>query len=264
VEIGRDVVLVQNREGTLVAAGTIISQETSPLSSRIMIHVHPNFRNRGIGSIVLNQLLEMGRNRESSIFECRIPSFRTDAVAFAKSHGFNYDYSWIKMRLEFDEPITSESRPEGLSFRVLDVEEELETWVELHNKIYSESHDQSFATTKSLRAQANHINFEPRLLIVCELNDRPVGIGSGWSTHHDTAYSENRTLQIQGLGIVPEYRSKGYGKALLVEIVNRAHQIGHRAAELVVHNENLAAIGLYSKFNFHERYRHLWFKRDVK
>ncbi|MFW9813959.1 MAG: GNAT family N-acetyltransferase, partial [Candidatus Thorarchaeota archaeon] len=132
VEVDRDVVLVQNREGTLVAAGTIISQETSPMSSRMMVHVHPDFRNRGIGSMVLNYLTEMGMERGSSLFECRIPSFRTDAVAFAESHGFKYDYSWIKMRLEYDKPIESESRPKELRFRVLDPKKELETWVELH------------------------------------------------------------------------------------------------------------------------------------
>ncbi|MFW9808396.1 MAG: GNAT family N-acetyltransferase [Candidatus Thorarchaeota archaeon] len=263
VEVGRDVVLIQNREGALVAAGTIFSQGISPSSSRIMIQVHPDFRSKGIGSMILEHLLEKGKKRGTTVFECRMPSFRTDARVFAESRGFKYDYSWIKMRLEYDEPIESEVRPKELRFRVLDPKRELKTWVELHNEIYSESYDRSFATTSSLRAQANHINFEPRLLVVCEAADKPVGIGSGWSSYHDVDDGEKRVLKIQGLGVLPKYRRRGYGQALLVEMLNRAFHNGYRVAELVVHNTNQAAIDLYTKYKFQERYRHLWYRRDT-
>jgi mycothiol synthase len=263
VEIGRDIVLLQNSEGTLVAAGTIFSQKTVPLSSRAMVQVHPDFQNRGIGSMVLEHLFEIGKKRGSAVLECRIPSFRADAISFAEFHGFKYDFSWIKMRLEYDRPLKPEVQPKGLRFRLLDPKRELKRWVELHNEIYKDSYDSGLATIKSMRAQINHVNFDPRLLVVCEVNDKLVGIGSGWSANNDTGSNTKKVLQIQGIGILPEYRRRGYGQALLVEILNRAFEIGHRVAELVVHNANQAAIGMYTKYRFLERYRHLWYKRTL-
>jgi ribosomal protein S18 acetylase RimI-like enzyme len=261
VEVGRDIVLIQNNEGTLVAAGTIFTQQASPASSRITVQVHPNFRNRGIGSMVLEHLLKTGKERGSTVFKCRIPSFRTDAMSFAESHGFEYDFSWIKMRLDYDQPLTQEIQSQKLSFRLLNPKRELKRWGELHNGIYEGSYDSSLATIESMKAQVKHVNFDPRLLVVCELNSKPIGIGSGWSANHDLTGSKNKVLQIQGIGVLPEYRQKGYGQALLVEILNRAFEVGYRAAELVVHNANLAAIGMYAKHEFCERYRHLWYKK---
>jgi ribosomal protein S18 acetylase RimI-like enzyme len=261
VEVGRDIVLIQSFEGTLVAAGTIFSQQTSPASSRITVQVHPDFRNRGIGSMVLEHLFETGKKRGSTVFKCRIPSFRTDALSFVESHGFKYDFSWIKMRLDYDQPLTPEVQSQELSFRLLSPKRELKRWSELHNGIYEGSYDSSLVSVESLKAQVKHVNFDPRLLVVCELNNKPIGIGSGWSASSDTGNNTSRILQIQGIGVLPEYRQKGYGQALLVEILNRALKIGYNAAELVVHNANQAAIGMYAKYEFCERYKHLWYKK---
>ena len=261
VEVGRDIVLIQNYEGTLVAAGTIFSQQSSPPSSRVMVQVLPSFRNRGIGSMVLEHLIETGKKRGSTVFKCRIPSFRTEAISFVEFHGFEYNFSWVKMRLDYNQPLAPEVQSQQLSFRLLDPKRELKRWVELHNGIYKDSYDSSLATIESLKAQVRHINFDPRLLVVCELNGEPIGIGSGWFANHDLIGRENKVLWIQGIGILPKYRRRGYGQALLVEILNRAFEIGYRVAELVVHNANQAAIGMYAKYKFHIRYKHLWYKK---
>lgn len=262
VEVGRDVVLIQNSEGMLVAAGTIFSQKASSTTSRIMIQVHPDFRNRGIGSMILDHLLERGKERGAIVFECRIPTFRADAISFAESHGFKYDYSWIKMRLEFNEPFKSEVQPQELIFRTLDTQRESKVWLRLHNAIYSHNVEYNKVTIRDLEAQAKHINFDPRLLVVCESNGRPIGLCSGWSGNSKTNISD-KILKIQGLGILPGYRGLGYGQALLVEILNRAFHNGYRVAELVVHSANQAAINLYTKYGFQERYRYLWYRRVV-
>ncbi len=263
VEIGRDIVLVQNSERVLVAAGTIFSQKTIPPSSRIMVQVHPDFQNRGIGSMVLEHLFQLGIKRGSVFFECRVPSFRFDAISFVEFHGFEHEYSWIKMQLEYDKPVKPRNLPRDLKFRSLDLKRELKIWAELHNEIYKDSTDYSLTTVKSLKAQIKHVNFDPELLIICEVNGKPVGIGSGWSIKSENEGSRKKVLQIQGLGILPNYRRRGYGQALLYEILNRAFRNDYRIAELVVYSTNHAAIGLYTKYKFQERYRHLWYKRII-
>ena len=261
IEIGRDIVQIKDSNGRLVAAGTIFSQNTSPLSSRIMVQVHPDYQRRGIGSMVLEHLLQTGRNSGSTSFEGRIPSFRTDAIAFAEYHGFKQDYSWIKMRLEYKEPIEIIVPHQGLKIKTLDTKTEIETWVQLQNDIFKNSPDYEETTIESLKAQIRHTSFDSDLIVMGEVNGRPVGLCTGWSITPQNREYKNKVIQIHGLGVLPEDRQNGYGQALLIEVLHRAFLKGYRISELVVRSTNLAAIRLCMKQGFHERYRHLWYKR---
>jgi len=179
VEIGRDVVQIQDSEGCLVAAGTIFSQNTSPPSSRIMVQVHPDYQKRGIGSMVLEHLFRTGKKNGSTSFVGRIPSFRPDAIAFTEYHGFKHDYSWIKMRLKNKEPIRPIVPPQGLKIKTLDIKKELETWAQLQNDIFKDSPDYDEITVESLKAQIRHTSFDSDLLVMGEVNGRPIGLCTG-------------------------------------------------------------------------------------
>jgi ribosomal protein S18 acetylase RimI-like enzyme len=261
VEIGRDIVQIRNSKDLLIAAGTIFSQNTSPPSSRIMIQVHPEYQKRGIGSSVLKHLIQTGRDNGSTSFVGRIPSFRSDAIAFAEYHGFKHDYSWIKMRLEFEEPIETTDPPQGLEIRTLDVRTELKTWANIQNDIFRKIPDYEDVTVESLKAQIGHTSFDSDLLVIGEVNGKPIGLCTGWSITPRNVECNTRVLQIHGMGVLQENQQKGYGQALLVDVLNRAFRKDYRISELVVRSTNLAAIRMYMKHGFHERYRHLWYKR---
>lgn len=262
VEIGRDIIQIKDSEGYLVAAGTIFSQNTSPPSSRVMVQVRPNYQKRGFGSIVLNHLFQTGRKNGTRIFVCRIPSFRPDAKLFAERQGFKHEYSWIKMRLECNKPPRPTVPPQDLILRGLDVGRELETWAHLQNAIYKDSPDYNEITVDSLKAQIKHHSFDPNLLVIGEVSGKPVGLCTGWSITPKKNEHKKNVLQIHGLGVLPEYRRNGYGQSLLLEVLNRAYIDGYGISELVVNSTNQAAISMYMKYGFQERYRHLWYKQE--
>jgi ribosomal protein S18 acetylase RimI-like enzyme len=259
VEIGRDIVQIRNSKDCLVAAGTIFSQNNSPPSSRILVQVHPDYQKRGFGSMVLKHLIRTGRNNGSKSFVGRIPSFRPDAIAFAEYHGFEHDYSWIKMRRELEEPMEPLDPPHDLEIRTLDTNTELEIWAQLQNDIFSDSPDYEKITVESLKAQIRNTSFDSDLLVIGEVNSRPVGLCSGWSI--SPRNQESKVLQVHGLGVLTEYRQQSYGQALLLEVLHRAFLKDYRSTELVVRSTNLAAVSMYIKHGFHERYKHLWYKR---
>jgi len=261
VEIGRDIVHIQDSEGCLVAAGTIFSQNTSPPSSRIMIQIHPDYQKRGLGSMVLEHLFQTGKKNGSKTFVGRIPSFRPDAISFAEHQGFKYEYSWIKMRLDWNKPLRLTFPSHDLTLRNLDIKRELETWAQLQNDIYKDSPDYDKITVESLKAQIKHTSFDPNFLVMAEVNGKPVGLCTGWSIIPGNNECKKNILQIHGLGVLPEYQRRGYGQSLLLEVLNRAYNIGYRISELVVRSTNQAAISMYMKYGFQERYRHLWYKR---
>ena len=76
VDLSRDIVLVRNSSGELIASGAVFTHDDSSKTSRFIIQVHPEYRCQGIGTNILEKLTEIGQKRNSSVFVCRFPSFR--------------------------------------------------------------------------------------------------------------------------------------------------------------------------------------------
>lgn len=53
-----------------------------------------------------------------------------------------------------------------------------------------------------------------------------------------------------GMGLLPEYRGKGIGSALVNEVLNHSKRFGLEKVELHVYTSNESAIALYKKFQF--------------
>ncbi|MFW9805100.1 MAG: GNAT family N-acetyltransferase [Candidatus Thorarchaeota archaeon] len=261
IDISRDIVLVRNTEGNLVASGTIFTQNQSSPISKIGIQVHPDFRGQGIGSRVMQQLVQIGRNRGSSQIICRFPSFRDYVIPFLESHNFKHDYTWIKMSIKHKDPISIPPLPWGLTIRALNVKQELLLWANLQNTIFQDRVDYESVDMESLRSLTKLVNFDHNLLTIAKLHDIPIGYC--FALPVESVYAE-RTVQIQGIGILPHYRGRGYGRTLLIETLNRAYLKGYTTTELVVISNNEAAFRLYEECGFREKYRYLWYKLSLE
>ena len=261
IDFARDIVLVRKSDGNLIASGMILSQTNSSSTSRLKIHVHPEYRRQGIGTRVLQYLTEIGLARGSTGFAFRFPSYRPYVIPFARNHCFNHDYTWIKMRIEHKKPVATPSLPWGLTVRGLNIKRELSVWAQLQNTIFKDKLDYQAVDVETLRHRTKHSSFDRNLLILCTVNGKSVGYCMAFSVQSETG---EKTLKIHGMGVLPEYRRNRYGQALLFEILNRAYIKGHTSSELLVLSTNQAAIKLYEKCGFRERYRYLLYKRAVE
>lgn len=257
IDLEHDSVLVRNGSRKMVASGIITPHNDS--SSRLIIQVHPVYRRQGIGSKVLHYLTELGLARGSSEFVCRFPSFRPYVILFARKHRFLPDYSWIKMRIEHEIPVSTSSLPWGLTIRGLNIRKELQVWADIQNAIFRDYPHYEPEDVDTLRSLTEHSCFDKNLVVLCVVSKKPVGYGFGYSILSETG---EKTLKISGMGILPEYRRQRYGQALLYELLTRAYIKGHTSSELVVLSTNRPAIRLYEKCGFQERYRYLWYKHD--
>lgn len=258
IDLERDIVLVRNSNGNLIASGIIIVHNNPTSTSRLIIQVHPACRRQGIGSRVLHHLTELGLARGSSEFICRFPSFRPYVVSFARKHGFIHDYSWIKMQIKHKEPVPTPSLPWGLTVRGLNIKKELEVWATIQNSIFKDYPNYEMVDVEKLKSLTEHSSFDRNLIVLCVVSGKPVGYGYGLSITSETG---EKTLKISGMGILPEHRRNRYGQALLYELLNRAYIKGHTSSELVVLSTNRRAIRLYEKCGFSGRYKYFWYKR---
>lgn len=95
-------------------------------------------------------------------------------------------------------------------------------------------------------------NFEPGLVLVAYENDMAVGYSFG-QLMPDQSSPGFRMAYLVSIGLRPDCRGKGWGKALLTRWLRGVYETGTRSVELDVDEENPIAVGLYEGFGF----RHL-------
>ena len=81
-----------------------------------------------------------------------------------------------------------------------------------------------------------------RSFAIASVGEVPIGIvrTGTWSGVGD----------VTALGVVPDWRGKGYGKSLLLWAVDRLERAGHSRIALEVETDNANALGLYQSCGF--------------
>lgn len=74
-------------------------------------------------------------------------------------------------------------------------------------------------------------------------NDKPAGIATWYCTY--SSFAAMRGIFLEDLFVRPEFRGRGFGKALFVHLTNEAVHSGARYIEWMVLDWNTPAIGFY-------------------
>ncbi|RJP16156.1 MAG: ribosomal-protein-alanine N-acetyltransferase [Candidatus Abyssobacteria bacterium SURF_5] len=100
----------------------------------------------------------------------------------------------------------------------------------------------SFRTPWTKYAFIHEIQFEKSVFKVLKLNGRIIGYGGFWHILDEA--------HISNIAIHPEYRGQGFGKMLLLHLLEEALQKGASKATLEVRRSNVIAQKMYSRFGF--------------
>jgi len=100
----------------------------------------------------------------------------------------------------------------------------------------------SFKTPWSRFAFIHEIEFENSEFEILRVGERLVGYGGLWRLLDEA--------HISNIAIHPEYRRKGFGKRLLVHLLELAVEKGVSKATLEVRRSNAAAQRMYESFGF--------------
>jgi ribosomal protein S18 acetylase RimI-like enzyme len=263
VNLTEDVVLVRRKNGRLSAIGTLFfNRVNSILKATLSIMVHPMHRGQGIGKALLILLLKKAEYAGCKEVSCSIPEFRLYSLKFIEKFGFKNTRIKIKMQHESLDKIKIRKLPENLTLRLMNIEAEVGLWTILQNEIFSEDTSYTEVTVDSIQRIINHPNFIPDLAILGKENGTSIGYCVGW-LYNPTTSSSNTALRIYALGVMPEFRRKGYGRALISEVLRRGLSMGYNVSELLVGEENFAAQQLYRELGFRQKYKLLDYEYEI-
>ncbi len=257
-QLSRDMVHVLNDAGELIAIGAIFSSDSASTAT-LKIQVHPDYRRRGIGTKIFEYLREQGRLRGVSELACYAPSYRPSTEDFLTARGLSFSHSMVKMHIDHEKPAKPALHPWGFKVRAMNVRKELNLWASIQNKLFRGITGYESVTPEDLRLHTMQSGFDPNLVVAAEVKNIIIGLCVGWSFAPNGKESKGRILQIKGIGVHPDFQRKGFGFALVQEVMNRAYIKGHTRTELLVSEANQAAVKLFLKLGFEERYRQLWY-----
>jgi mycothiol synthase len=216
------------------------------------------WRRRGIGTALLETCIaRLGEQREARrLNELCLSAWLPNegATGFVARHGFAHARSFWMMEYRGPRGAAGAAPefPPGIELRIFDGSEAaLEDWNVAYNASFAEHYHFVASSMERARAFVRERAFQPDGLVMAYRDGRCVG------------YCRNTAIARHGevalLGVVPEARGIGLGRALLRWSSAWLDRAGSDSIELMVDGENESALALYRSEGFEVvRTRGIW------
>ena len=176
--------------------------------------------------------------------------------------GFAHIRNFNRMSAPIAEGTARPVLPDGFEIRPLDPSTEIDGWVAAANAGFADHFEHHQMTADEKRHRMTQDGYLPEIdLVLVDEVDRIVGIGTN-ST--ETLANGDKRGWVHLLALLPEYRGRGLGRALLLYSMAGLRDAGYDRAYLGVDSGNESgALKLYTSVGFQLEHHFLLYARDV-
>jgi mycothiol synthase len=253
-DLSRDAVVVEE-EGRLIAYAAFVR------SDYVDVYVHPERRNRGLGTRLLDWSEERARERTSAGDEVRLGQVVTTADEGSRhlleSRGYSPVRRYWRMSMPIEERPPPPAWPEGVVVRTFDQERDTRAVYGLIQDAFADNerhHAESFEEWQAFMIDREA--FEPGLWFIAESKGEIVGCvlcpnydEEGW---------------IRQLAVAREWRRRGLGTALLRQAMTEFSRRGRKEIGLVVDSWNrTGAKEMYERAGMTVAREHVRFEKTL-
>ena len=213
--------------------------------------VAPDQRLRGIGHELVQRLMELSPDGRLRLWA---HGGRADAAHLARSLGFEQVRVLWQMRRSLLASLPSVSWPDGIVVRSFQPGIDDEAWVSLNAHAFADLPDQGGWTGADLRRRMLESWFDEQGFFLAE-STRPgeegTLVGFHWTkVHGRDAHGHEPMGEVYVVGVAPQWRGTGLGRALVLAGLAHLRTAGLSQAMLYVDASNTGAIGLYESLGF--------------
>jgi mycothiol synthase len=202
--------VVADGTGTIVGYGQVMLEEPAVAESWGI--VHPNYRQRGIGSSLLDRMEERGSELLAGLPSARlrnaINSGDSAAAALLQARGFEVVRHFWHMQIDLLRPVEVTQWPRGVEARAIEPPADLLTVHAVLDRAFAD--DWGYHPQPIDRWAEDHQgspSFDPTLWLLATEGGKPVGALTA-SVFGDRGW-------VSELGVLPSHRGRGIGGALL-------------------------------------------------
>jgi mycothiol synthase len=225
--------------------------------------VHPHFRRKGVATALFSHAMQRARDLGANVMHISIQEANAAARNLVSKLGFKFIRYFLQLKLDLENTNLPDVRRGPFVIRKLRSGEE-DILTRLQNRSFAGSWGFNPNTTEEIVHRVNlSRTFQADVMVACE-GDRHVGYCWTRINTEENRPGGEKKGQIHMMGVHPDYRRKGIGKALLVDGLERLKARGVGVVELTVDSENTAARLLYTSAGFELEARTEWYERRVK
>ena len=254
----RDLHLMARQAGTLVGYAHLDATDVVEGSSGELV-VSPEHRRVRVGHDLVQQLIALSPDGRLRLWA---HGGRADAAHLARSLGFEQVRVLWQMRRSLLASLPSATWPAGIRVREFRPGVDDEEWVEVNARAFADLPDQGGWTVDDLRRRMQESWFDARGFVIAE-STRPEDAGRiagfhwtkvhgrhGHAQHGHGQHGHEPIGEVYVVGVAPEWRGSGLGRALVLEGLAHLRRAGLAHAMLYVDASNTAAIRLYESLGF--------------
>jgi mycothiol synthase len=163
--------------------------------------------------------------------------------------GFMAERHFFRMSAPLGDDLPEPTIADGFRIRPLEGEAEAEAWIATHNAGFADHYDPPAFSLDDKRTQMRAPGYFPAAdLVLVDSADRFIGIGHNRIERLDAGVDKG---WVQYVAVLPEYRKRGLGRALLLASMQALKAAGFNKAHLSADSENQSgALQLYTSAGF--------------
>jgi mycothiol synthase len=233
---------------TLVASALIrLPPETQVANANII--VHPDWRGRGIGSVLLSRLVERAYQLKAGSIQCYADFKQRSAPLFLKKHGFILLGSYTEFRIDAELRFPPVIWPFGYTMRSYAQVQDLSILTQAMNLSYIPLWGHHEVSEAEMAAWLPGFNEEGLFLVFSE-KGRVVGISRTEPSIERTKKNGLPTGYMDAPGIVPQHRRLDLYRALVLTGIKWLRDKGHALVEMESWGDKLEVLKMYRELGF--------------
>jgi mycothiol synthase len=214
--------------------------------------VHPEHRRAGLGSRIVQELLDRAGRSEVAAGRLRLWAHgeHPGAVALATTLGFTQARVLWQMRRSLLAPLAEPHLPEGVHLRPFVVGADEREFLRVNNAAFDWHPEQGGWDLDQVKLREAEPWFDPNgFLLAVDADDRLLGFH--WTkVHGDGGHSHEPIGEVYVLGVDPSARGMHLGAALTLAGLRHLRDRGLRQVMLYVEADNDAAVRVYHDLGF--------------
>jgi len=229
----------------------------------LRLFIKPDCIERGIADGLLRSALKRAGDLEAANVHADLREKDTAACKLFAGLGFRPVRRYTDMTLELAPDSIPESEHQDLSYHPLEPGGE-EEFTQLQNHVFGGAWGFCPNTASEIVQLLNTSGYGHDGVIVSYYGEEAVGYCWTAELRRPEEKSSKTIGRIHMMGIVPEYRRRGFGKHVLWSGLEHLAGRGIQTVELTTDNENKAACSLYEKAGFRAQTALVWYEKKIR
>lgn len=250
-------ILVADVGGTVRGYVHIYTDPSLMAQGRINIdglHVHPDCQRDGLGAKLLAAATAKATEWEGRYLSIAIPAGVVSSQTFLLKHEFQLVRYFWKLRHTNLVELPAPALPEGYAFRKFRQGIDEQAFLDLLNASFAGNWDFTPVSQDELERWKQRPDFNPRGCFFVTHGNEDVAVATVLlDRQQDVATMDDSTARIFEFGVLPAFRGKGIGYAILLKAAEFARANDLPVLELVVDGHDDHAKAMYERVGFQEK-----------